>query len=59
MSRGTPEQVLQSIVEGINLGESRRAHALCMSLRPLLPLSPGASLAACQESVNPWAPLWP
>lgn len=52
--QGTPEQVLKSIVDGINTGNLDGLMALCTSLMPRLPLSPAASLTARRASVNPW-----
>ena len=51
--RGTPEQVLKSIVDGINTGDLD-ALMPCMSLRPLLRLSLGASVTGFRVSAKRW-----
>ena len=55
MSRATPEQVLKSIVDGINTG-NLDALLPCMSLTPPLRRSLGASLTAWRVFANRWPP---
>jgi len=53
MSAGTPEQVLKSIVDGINAGNLDALMPL-YEPEPLLRLSRGASLTAYKVSVKRW-----
>ena len=55
MSRETPEQVLKSIVDGINTGNLDALMSL-YEPEPPLRLSPGASLTAWRVFVNHWPP---